>query len=985
MDSSSRASYMILLLLTVALLGLAGCDSSAGGGGASAAPAPPSPPAPPPPPPVLGGAGSAAAVTMLTTTHAAPAAAADVSAGHVLTRLIVVLEQGATVDQLNAAARQVGATRILTSKNGLEMIALEVPRQASVGALRALARTLAAQPGIALAFAATTFKSAVLPEQSTGVPVSPLAVSHLRATRFPQAWNARGAEDSGCLPRRVAVYVWDEFGPVTSEFLTLMHDDGFDTAGDVAEGGNGHGYDVALTLAAKFDAAVPTGAVPFEDCALLHQIEAGGHDTLTATVTMMEVLGAETGRFVLNNSMNFREPSICGPLGTDPCTVANAATLDADSLRGELVFRLAVARVLADEFAALVATDRALITVSAGNLDSASDEVLANRYRGFRDARFANVFELATHLDDIDVLLQDPELWSSADPQTPDATFDQTMVNDVLAVLASIGTAPAIDAAIVLTVDSGTNVETAEAVAPSSAFDFLGADLRAVGENVSLGASETVTGTSFAAPQVAALAAYLWTISDELVAQPTSATADLILRTSRPATGGVLAVPLVDAYLAALSTDRPGGPLKVRRALVDANDDGVFDHLDLLRFAQAYDLANPNRPTIPAARDFSRFDLNGDGFTGGIPISVLDLDVSGDDANGLPSIEAVDAAIEGYDISFNEAALSDIQILCYYAYAGTNGNAGQTPLYDSRQEALDERTAMLGPDHCVGARMDALLPSEITGPTTLDVLVELPSGNGQFAPAPNLRVEFSPTCASVNPTSGQTAANGRVSATVTPSAGCASLSVDVTARANASSSPLAQQRVTAGTLVAVEGFVGSITVTFTATDTVCNPNVPCVTETMSHTEVYELQVNSGFGVTSGAGFLSMSATSQILMFPPGGPTVCDRSFSISDVPSQAQSSDVRSIPLRAEFAGGPGEGVTCIGAAPVFIAGVSTIHVLPQVELVGGVPRALVWDGSVDVPDPVDGNGNPGQSAFGSGTRLLTGRQTATGRLERVP
>jgi hypothetical protein len=245
-----------------------------------------------------------------------------------------------------------------------------------------------------------------------------------------------------------------------------------------------------------------------------------------------------------------------------------------------------------------------------------------------------------------------------------------------------------------------------------------------------------------------------------------------------------------------LALDRPGYSPRVRRALVDANGDGVFDHLDLQLFAAAYRLDDPSAPTIPSTYDYSRFDLNGDGLTGGIPIAPFDLDVRGLDANGLPSIEAVDATIEAYPISFNEAALSDLQILCYYAYAGA---PAQPQFYDARQEALDERTAILGSDHCVGARVVIDAPSSIISSAPLEIAVEIPGPGGTFVPAPNTRVDLVPSCGTVSPESGTTDVDGRFDSTVTLGTGCARVTVQAIARAAQNSPPLATSTVSLST------------------------------------------------------------------------------------------------------------------------------------------------------------------------------------------
>jgi hypothetical protein len=745
---------------------------------------------------VLSGTGSAAAVSMLTTIRGSAVSAADISRGFLLTRIVALLAPNATVDQVNAAARSIGAERISTSTNGIPVVTLDVPRQASIAALKARAKTLAAQPGIAFAFAGREPKASVLPEQAPGVAVPPPELSHLLATRFPQAWNARSAAGDDCLPRSVPVLVLDKFGTLVNrpDFLTRFDADSFvhspDVSGDEA---SGHGYDVALTIAAKFDAAKPTGAQPFDDCVLLHQLEAAGLDFNVQVLRLRTALLGVPGSVVINNSLNFSEP-LCGPNGDEPCTSQNAAATPADDIREAIRERIFTATLLALVLDFQSTENRVLVTVSAGNHDDLPDGFFAQRYPGFRDGRFSNMFALATQLSEIDILLQDPALWrSDVDPSLPDVTFDLSMVADLHAQW-PVDNAN-LDPRSVLIVDSAQSSDAPGVNAPS-AFNFLGAEVRAVGENVPLDTG-LVEGTSFAAPQVAGLAAYLWTLSDALRGEPSGATGDLIRRTSVSAAGaGLLGVPLLDAYAATLALDRPNGTFAIRRALLDANEDGVFDHLDLQLFATAYRLGDPSAPTIPSIRDWSRFDLNGDAYTGGILIAPFDLDVGGLDVNGLPSIESVDATIEGYLISFNEAALSDLQILCYYAYSSATGAPAQPRFYDGRQEALEERTAILGPEHCVGVRVDVDIPSAITSSAPLDVTVSVPAGGGNFTPAPGIFLDLAAQCGTVNPANGQTNTQGRFGANVTPDPGCSEVRLDVVARAAETEPALAQTTVT---------------------------------------------------------------------------------------------------------------------------------------------------------------------------------------------
>jgi hypothetical protein len=116
---------------------------------------------------------------------------------------------------------------------------------------------------------------------------------------------------------------------------------------------------------------------------------------------------------------------------------------------------------------------------------------------------------------------------------------------------------------------------------------------------------------------------------------------------------------------------------------------------------------------------------------------------------------------------------------------------------DAGGQNEQQRTALLGPDHCVGARLSVQLPTTITSSGALNATVEVPSGNGQLAPAPNVLVELTPHCATLSPLSGRTDANGAISASVTPTSGCTSVSIDVVARAAPGARPLASGRASA--------------------------------------------------------------------------------------------------------------------------------------------------------------------------------------------
>jgi hypothetical protein len=520
---------------------------------------------------------------------------------------------------------------------------------------------------------------------------------------------------------------------------------------------------------------------------------------------------------ILTSSLNFIDDDFCGAHGDQPCTTANIGLTRREYVIAALVYRASVAADWAMLASRLQLEDKMLVTQSAGNVHDLPEGFMAQNFLGFRSAALSSPAALATHLDELKALLTDPALWRGP---LGDFTMTDTEVDEVIEKVPSLDPTHAISAVNLLIVDSGAGGETPADVTQSD-FDFLGADLRAVGESVVLD-GQVVAGTSYSTPLVAGLASYLWNLSPALEAQSATATAELLKRSSAT-TPNSPTVPVVDAYAAVLQLDDVPGCCggtaiaPVRLALLDVDGDGGFTGLDLQQFATAYGFGAPNTPDIPAARDYGRFDLNGDGYTGGIPISDFDLDVNGLDANGRPKINATDEEIEGYPVTFNEAALSDVQVLCYYAYSLLYffDEAGQN-------EAL--RTQLLGSDRCVNAKLEVQLPAQIVSSATLSTTVRVPAAQGQYAPAPNVLVDLAPTCASVSPASGRTDANGAISMTVTPASGCSSVSVEVTARADPDSTPLARQTVTASVAAGDHTLSGDIGLTYDRQLTISNGN-----------------------------------------------------------------------------------------------------------------------------------------------------------------
>ena len=217
-------------------------------------------------------------------------------------------------------------------------------------------------------------------------------------------------------------------------------------------------------------------------------------------------------------------------------------------------------------------------------------------------------------------------------------------------------------------------------------------NVAAVGTNVFsllLGANAgNRTGTSMASPQVAGLAAYLWSIAPDLTAQQVAAAIRTTGAAPLPNDAANCGTDLpsarrVDAYAAVLSLDRTSGlspsTAPVRLAILDHDGNGAFNQADLQRLAPAV-RGNPSR------RTWGRADLNGDGFVGSTRDAPLDLDPTGGTRAAAPTLRSVTGTIEGVGVPFDENGVTDAEALCFYAYS---------PLYTGTATA---RRSLLDPE-----------------------------------------------------------------------------------------------------------------------------------------------------------------------------------------------------------------------------------------------------------------------------------------------
>jgi len=259
---------------------------------------------------------------MAATTDLAPKAAlrSDIVNGVILTKLDVMLAPGATVGQVNAALAAVDGA-IVYMRAGSPFLTVGVPRQADAAALAALAQVFQSQPGIAAVSPGREGEAKMLPDGATGMAIPEL--DHLLPTRFPAAWNAFSSISLPCEP--VTVLIADTFGSFVNDTTAFNNEiSDIEITGEFTDDDEQHGYQVATTLAAGFDAANPTGAAPFfiGQCVDLIGVQMGG-------LTVAEQLGAivaqmpATGKFILNYAWGDFDTCPTNAQGNEDCQPAH--------------------------------------------------------------------------------------------------------------------------------------------------------------------------------------------------------------------------------------------------------------------------------------------------------------------------------------------------------------------------------------------------------------------------------------------------------------------------------------------------------------------------------------------------------------------------------------------------------------------------------------------------------------------------------------
>jgi len=597
--------------------------------------------------------------------------AGDVENNVILNRLSLRFAKDATVGQVNDALASIGAG-IASMSKGIPLLSIGIPQQSSVAGLRALAQHIETSPGIRLATLAALPKPQSIFNGSGESAAEDII--HLLPARFPAAWNAARLDVFGdpahphsqlCPVVPIPVLMDDHFPTeFSSDFLNSFprFEPPDAPAPDFFASDLQHGITTTTVMGAN---AIGSNAFPFSGCIDLRLVQLARFLDMDLQIDDLFIHMPE-GRFIVNYSAGIRQSC-----DTSPCQPPFGNVLDPLFFATKALHWKEMTRSRWPDF---------LMVVAAGN---DNDEDSAQIYSGMGDSRFESAMTISQLADTGFQFVSEDDLWSpspdflaegfvSIKPTESEQTQLELAIEDaglsgpdaiadnVIVVGSTIGQNPN----SALTHVTGDNLRESD-------FSENNPDVLAVGENIF---NDGKDGTSFSAPQVTGLASFLWMISPDLRdLQPISVTKRAIVANARSR--------FIDAYATVLSLDEATLPTpdtaQIRMNLLDIDGINGFTEGDIDLFLRAYfeEDAQGNitdQPVAPTQADFTFLDLNGDGFTGGSTTERFDLDRVGSTQYGTSVYSTnppVLQNINGTDVPFDEIQLTDLQILCYYAYS----------------------------------------------------------------------------------------------------------------------------------------------------------------------------------------------------------------------------------------------------------------------------------------------------------------------------
>jgi len=530
------------------------------------------------------------------------------------TTIVAYLDDTTTVGQANRLLRSVGGG-IVSARKGWSAVIVAVPDPGTPRALRQLVTHLARTRGIRDVTTSAVAETQTLPAGVASPPTSrqQTALDHLLASGVATAWNARGAISTGDQP---TVIVADRFGhgrlPSQIDARQLARIDRLPDP-------DNHGYQVASILFATFGnrgsgAGLATGVFP-----------ARGRLLPIETIPFVDLLG-------ISHEIDRTLDSVPFHVVLNTSLGQNGGQID------RYTFPEASEWIRNVRAADDPREQRMLHVTSAGNDGETGGS-----------ARTNGLFSASGVRDDIIDSLTEGRVGPLTNTLVVENVDEKSDLSE-------------------LTCLASTSNTDGNIAAPGIDIYSLGKDGQVMPDG------PASRGTSFATPIVAGVADYLWSINPDLTPQQVKSA---IVANARPALsltdcpGSRISAPRLDAYAAVLSVDKPEAPspvaYPVRTAVLDV-DGGGFTESDLTAWSSQV-LERFSATT----RNWSRYDLNGDGFTGGTNAVLFDLDRRGELLGGPPqhNVHLEVPMIGGFERDFDETKpVTDEDILCYYAYSG---------------------------------------------------------------------------------------------------------------------------------------------------------------------------------------------------------------------------------------------------------------------------------------------------------------------------
>lgn len=546
--------------------------------------------------------------------------------GMLANKVFTAISPFATVGQVNRLLDSLGA-KIICMDAGSVFLTLLIPAVNGKLQLDSVTTRLAESEPFLFAFPCflPIPPPPAAPDPAPGakiIPGDPAAgnIPHLTACFMPAAWNS--IDLAGGVGRQVSVLVPDAYAQLSAiaeipsqEFVPIQGDGADIRVFGTTAAGN-HGFYVCGILGAEFNDFGVTGIHPGDpDLIKIRSLNIGSDEWGIKLQQMSDAIPS-TSQTIVSTSFGYNDPTFA--------TVSKWQRV-----------------LLALRWRELVGAKQSqfLHATSAGNDGNESGEGSLSI--------FNSPFTMAAQM-------VSPWDWLGAGEYTQADSIGFEQLKEQYGVTKPYILQPLINVLIVGSSRlSGTRATTSS----------LGEDIRFVGEEVfspclindqtCIDGFGTPSGTSMATPQAAGLAAYLMNLKLTLTAMQAR---DIMLNSYDNTRG------IVNAYKAVLALDNGLTSATIRKSILNvAGPTGgaapVFDEEDLLAY---FGVLEP--PSL--TRNFDAFDLNGDGYSGGSSAAPFDLT-----ADSPPAFTTVDKSYCGEDTTLNENALTDMDILKYYAYS----------------------------------------------------------------------------------------------------------------------------------------------------------------------------------------------------------------------------------------------------------------------------------------------------------------------------